>query len=79
MPQLLLADGIPVVDLVAEDQEGDFGEVFHAEEGVELGFGFGQALVVFGVDEEDDPGYFGEVVAPETAGWWGAGEGGKLG
>ncbi len=29
--------------------------------------------MVFGVDEEDDAGYFGEVVAPETSscvGWF---------
>jgi hypothetical protein len=76
MPQLLLAHRVRVIDLVAEDQEGDFGEVFHGEEGVELGFGFGQALVVFGVDEEDDAADFGEVVAPETAGWGGLAGGG---
>ena len=71
MSQLVLADGVWVVDLVAEDQEGDFGEVFHREQGVELGFRFGEALVVFGVDEKDDAGHFGEVVAPEAAGWGG--------
>lgn len=38
------------------------------QQGVELGFSFVQALVVLGVDEEDDAGYFGEVVAPEAAG-----------
>ncbi len=73
MPQFLLADGVGVVDFVAEDAEGDFGEVFHCEEGVELGFGFGEAFVVFGVDEEDDAADFGEVVFPEAAGWWGKG------
>lgn len=26
--------------------------------------------MVFGVDEEDDAGYFREVVAPEAAGWY---------
>jgi hypothetical protein len=25
--------------------------------------------VVFGIDEKDDAGDFGEVVAPEAAGW----------
>ena len=69
MSQFLLADGVRVVDLVAEDAEGHFGELFHGEEGVELGFGFGEAFVVFGVDEEDDAGDFGEVVFPESAGW----------
>ena len=56
-----------MVDFVAEDAEGDFGEFFHGEEGVEFGFGFGEALVVFGVDEEDDAADFGEVVFPEAA------------
>jgi len=76
MPQLLLAHGVRMIDLVAEDQEGDFGEVFHGEEGVELDFGFGETLVIFGVDEEDDAADFGEVVAPETAGWEGLAGGG---
>ena len=64
MPQLLLAHSIGVIDFVAEDEERDFGEVFHGQEGVELGFGLGEAFMVFGVDEEDDAAYFGEVVAP---------------
>lgn len=64
MSEFLLADGVRVIDFVAEDQEGDFGQVFHGQEGVELGFGFREAFVVFGVDEEDDAAYFGEVVAP---------------
>lgn len=51
-----------MVNLVAEDDEGSVGELFHGEEGVELGFGFGEALVVFCVDEEDDAGYFGDCV-----------------
>jgi hypothetical protein len=58
-----------VVDFVAQYEERGFGEIFHCEEGVEFGFGFREALVVFGVDEEDYAGYFGEVVAPEAAGW----------
>ena len=71
MPELLLADGIWMIDLVAQDQEGHFGEVFHGEQGVELDFGFRKALKVFGIDEEHDTGDFGEVVAPEAAGWRG--------
>ena len=69
MSQLLLADGIWVIDLIAQDQEGHFGEVFHREQGVELGFRFGEALEIFGINEEDDARDFGEVVAPEAAGW----------
>ena len=68
MSQLVLADRIRVVDLVSEDQEGRLGEVFHGQERVELGFGLGEALWVFGVDQEHDPGDFGEVVFPQAAG-----------
>jgi hypothetical protein len=69
MSQFIFGHSIWVIDLVSQDQEGCFGEVFHGEEGVELGFGFGQAFVVFGIDEEDYAADFGEVIAPETAGW----------
>jgi hypothetical protein len=58
-----------VVDLVTEDEEGDLGQVLHGEKGIELGLGLGEALVVLGVDEEDDTANFGEVVLPETAGY----------
>jgi hypothetical protein len=57
-----------VVNFVTENQERCLGEIFHGEEGVEFGFGFGQTFMIFGVDEEDDPRHFREVVAPETAG-----------
>jgi hypothetical protein len=66
--QLILAHGIRVIDLVAQDQERYFGKIFHREEGVELGFRLGKTFVVFGVDEEDDAGNFGEIVTPKAAG-----------
>lgn len=66
--QLVLAHGVGVVDLVSEDEEGHLGQVFHGEEGVELGLGFREPLVVLCVDKEDDAAYFGEVVLPETTG-----------
>jgi len=68
VPQLVLGHRVRVVDLVAEDQEGDLGEIFHGQEGVQFGFGFCEAFVVLGVDEEDDAADFGEVVFPEAAG-----------
>ena len=71
MPQFILAHCVRMVYLVPEDQEGGFVEIFHGEQGVEFRFGFGEAFVVFGVDEEDDAADFGEVVAPEAAGWRG--------
>lgn len=68
MAQLILTHGVGVVDLVSEDEEGNLGEVLHGEKGVKLGLGLGEALVVLGVDEENDAADFGEVVLPETTG-----------
>jgi hypothetical protein len=48
--ELILADGVGVVDLVSEDKEGDLGELLHGEQGVELGLGFGETLVVLSID-----------------------------
>lgn len=66
MTQLILGHGIGMIDLVTQDEEGDFAEFFHGEQRVQLGFGFRESLEVFGVDEEDDAAYFGKVVFPET-------------
>lgn len=66
--QLILGDGIGVVDLVAQDDEGHLGELLHGEECVEFGLGLGEALVVLGVNEEDDAVDLGCVVAPDAAG-----------
>lgn len=67
--ELILAHGIRVIDLVSKHQEGNLGQILHGEEGVELGLGFGEALVVLCVDQEDDPAYFGEIVFPQAAGY----------
>lgn len=66
MAKLVLANSIGVVDLVSEDQEGNLGQLLHGKEGVELGLGLGETLVVLGVNEEDDTANFGEVVLPQT-------------
>jgi hypothetical protein len=66
--QLILTHSIGVIDLVSENEEGDLGEVLHGEKGVQLGLGLGEALVVLGIDQEDDAADFGEVVFPEAAG-----------
>jgi hypothetical protein len=52
--QLVFRHGLGMVDLVSEDDKGRVLKLFHGEQRVELGFGFVEALVVFGVDEEDD-------------------------
>ena len=69
MSQLLLTHGIRMIDFVAENAERNLGEIFHGEEGVKFGFGFGKSFVVLGINEEDDAGDFGKVIFPETAGW----------
>ena len=65
----VLGDGAGVVDLVAEDDKGDLGQLLHGQERVELGLGLGESFVVLGVDEEHDAVDFGEVVSPDTAGY----------
>lgn len=67
MTQLILAHSIRVVDFVAQNQKGHFGEFFHGQQSVEFGFGFGEAFVVFGVDEEDYSADFREVIFPQAA------------
>ena len=65
--EFLFTNSVWVVDLIAKNTEGDFGEIFHCEKGVEFSFRFGEAFVVFSVNEKDDAGNFGEVIFPETA------------
>lgn len=67
MAKLILGNCVGVVDLVAEDDERYFRELLHREEGIQFGFRFGQTLVVFRIDEEDDAVNFGEVIFPESA------------
>lgn len=64
----VLGDGAGVVNLVAEDDKGDLGQLLHGQERVELGLGLGESLVVLGVDEEDDAVDLGEVISPDTTG-----------
>jgi hypothetical protein len=49
-----------VVDFVTENDKGCRLQLLHSEQGVQLGFGFGEALVIFCVDEEDDAADFGD-------------------
>jgi hypothetical protein len=68
LPQLILADRVGVVDLVAENDEGGVGELLHGEESIELCLGLVEALMILGIDKEDDAADFGKVIAPEAAG-----------
>lgn len=65
--ELVLGDGVGVVDLVAEDDKRHLLQLLHGQEGVELGLGLGEALVVLRVDEEDDAVDLGEVILPESS------------
>ena len=56
-----------MVNLVSENEEGDFAQLLHREKCVQLGPALGETLEVFSVDEEDDAADFREVVFPETA------------
>jgi hypothetical protein len=69
MSQLILTDRIRVVNLVTQYHERDLAQLLHAQQSVELGFRFGETLVVLGVNEEYDAGNFWEIVLPETACW----------
>lgn len=66
--ELVLADGLGMINLVSENQEGNLAELLHAQERIKLGLGFEKTLMVFAVDQEDNSGDLGEVVLPETAG-----------
>lgn len=68
VPQLVLAHGIRMVNLVAEDEERNLGQFLHGQESVKLGLGFGEPLRVLGIDKEDDAAHLREVVLPQTAG-----------
>ena len=67
MSQLVLGDSIGVIDLVAEDDEGNLGKLLHGKESVEFGLGLRESLVVLGIDEEDYTVDLGEVISPDTA------------
>lgn len=67
--ELVLRHRVRMIDLVAQDDKGDALQLLHREEGVELELGFGEALVVLGVDEEDDARDLGEIVLPQAARW----------
>ena len=71
MPQLLFADRTGRIDLVAENKEGDLGELLDGKKRVKLGLGFSESLKVGTVDEKYNTVNFWEVVAPKTAGWKG--------
>jgi len=64
---LVFTDGVGVIDLVTEDDEWSGFELFHGEQGIELGLGLVETLVILRIDEEDDTTDFWEVVPPKSA------------
>jgi len=52
--QLVFTDGVGVIDLVTEDDEWSGFELFQGEQGIELGLGLVETLVILRIDEEDD-------------------------
>lgn len=68
MSQLVFGHSIGVIDLVAQNDEGDLGQLFQGQKGVELSFGFGQAFMVLGIDEENDTIDLGKIISPNTTG-----------
>lgn len=69
--KLILRDSVGVVNFVAENDEWHLGKFLHGEERVELGLGLGKALVILGVNEEDDAVNFGEIILPEATSYGG--------
>jgi len=65
--EFVLGHGVGVVNLVAQDNKGNFGQLLHREERIQLSLSFGEALVVFGVNEKDDAINLGKVILPKAA------------
>lgn len=40
VPQFLFANGTRGINLVSEDEEGNLGELFNGQKGIEFGLGF---------------------------------------
>lgn len=66
MPQLILTNGIWMIDLIAQNDKRDLSKLFHTEEGIKFDLGLDETFVVFGVNEEDNAGDFWEVILPKT-------------
>ncbi len=68
MSELILGNGVWVVNLVAKDNEWDLLKLLHGEKSIELSLGLWETLVVLGVNEEDYTRDLWEVIFPQTAG-----------
>ena len=66
--ELLLRCGGGHVNLVAEDEEGDVGQLVRGEEGIELLLGLGEPSPIDGIDQIHDAVYRREIILPQAAG-----------
>ena len=67
MPQLILADRIRMIDLVAQNQKRRLVEILHTQQRIQFCLALCEPLGVLRIYQEDDAGDFGEVIAPEAA------------
>lgn len=65
--ELILTDGLRVINLVSEDEEGNLSKLLHAQKSIELGLSLEETLVILRVNKEYNSRDFREVVLPQTA------------
>lgn len=68
VPQLILAGGAHLVDLVAQDQHGAVGQRLVRQQRIQLRLGLGQADAVARVHQEHDGVHGREIVPPHAPG-----------
>ena len=66
MSELFLAHSSGCVDLVAENEERNLGELLDGKKGVKFGLGLGETFNVNSIDKEDDTVDLREIVTPES-------------
>ena len=66
--ELLLRCGGGHINLVAQDEEGDVGQLVGGEKGIELLLGLGETSPIDGIDEVNDAVDRGKVILPQATG-----------
>jgi len=67
VPQLVLGDGVGVINLVTKDKEGGLGEILHGKKSIKFSLALGESLRVLGIYKEDNTRNLREVVLPQSA------------
>lgn len=52
--KLLLADGLWMINLVAQNQEWRLAQLFHCQQSIKLGLGLWESLVILCINKEDN-------------------------